>query len=602
MSKRFIKGMILGSYLLATAIFATAADTNVQAMGSTIEPINSSGLAYTDKPDVRITRMNMPPVKAGEEFTLSLKLENISPAYSVNRGKLTLSVPDGISIMDQSNSFFIDQSGIPLNGSTMLNIKMKAGDKISTESLQIGATFEYTFWGRDGMASGSESYTILVPSKKTDVALAAAPIMQIVREKINPVSANKTYDLELKIKNIGKTKAENVKITFGQGAGFTVKTRASSKFIKEIVKGEPFILPVKIKTNKSIDTESLELTVNLNYSYDQGGAMATGTDSEKIIIPATVSAGEDGSMLTPNIIISKYDYGKKIEAGQNFDLSLSFKNTSKATEVENLVVSINTAEGVSIASSSNSFYFDKLKAGAEMPLKVNFKAWEEAKSAAAVITFNFNYEYKNAKSIVKGSTTENISIPVVQPDRFELGEMKNDEEKIVGQEITFSIPYVNKGKGTTSNISAKVEGEGFDCISKDIWVGNAASGASGNIDVILTPMQSGDITAMVKVEYEDPNGEKKSKDIEISFTADEPMIDDPILNPEDMPVEEKKVNPMVKLAIIAVIVIAIIAALVIVIKRLRKKAEAKRMERLSKMYEWANMSEKDREANRSDDK
>lgn len=588
MIKGNLKKIILTGCLAISVVLGAAAFnlSTVKASGS--------GLAYTDKPDVRITRMNMPPIKAGETFTLSLKLENVSPAYSVNRGKLTLNVPEGISILDSSNSFFLDEKGIPLRGSTMLDIKMKASDKILTENVQISATFDYTFWGKDGMADGSESYTIFVPAKKTDEATTkTAPVLQVVREKMEPVEAKKTYEFDLKIKNINKTKAEGVKITLSAGPGFTVKTRASSKFVEEIEKGDPFILPVKIKTAKNIETESLELTVNLSYSYKQGGGTTGSTpvsESEKIVIPAkatTTAKDEEGAMLTPNIIISEYNYGKKVEAGKKFDLSLKFRNTSKVSGVENLVVSMNTGEGVSIAESSNSFYFDKLGIGGEIPLNVKLKAWEEAKSAAAIVTLNFNYEYKNGKSIVKGTTSESISIPVVQPDRFELADVSNDEPRIVGQETTFSIPYVNKGKAVTSNISAKISGEGFDVLSKEVWVGNCASGGSGNIDIILTPNAPGESVAKIKIEYEDANGEKKTKKVEIPFTAEEQVIEQPEINLDDIPQEKPGMNPKVKLAIIIVVIIVVIVVLVIIINKLKKKAEAKRMERLSKMYDWA---------------
>ncbi len=596
------KKTILGICLTIAVIFVAAAFST-----ATVEGYNpDAGVPYTDKPDIRLTRMDMPPIKAGETFTLSLKLSNISPAYSVNRGKLTLIVPESISILDSSNSFFLDERGIPLKSSTTLDIKMKASDKILTESIQIGASLDYTFWGRDGMSSGTENYMILVPSKKTDETSAkTAPVLQVVRDKIDPVEAQKTYDLDLKIKNINTTKAENVKITFTQGAGFTVKTRTSNKFVKEISKDEPITIPIKIKTAKNIETDSLELTVNLSYTYKGGEASGNSSISgaEKIIIPAkpTTDGKDEGSMLTPNLIVSEYNYGKKVEAGRKFDLSLKFRNTSKVSGVENLVVSMNTGEGVSIAESSNSFYFEKLGINGEIPLKVKLKAWEEAKSAAAIVTINFNYEYKNGKNIVKGTTTENISIPVVQPDRFELSDVTNEETCFVGQETTFSIPYVNKGKAVTSNISAKITGEGFDTLSKEVWIGNCASGASGNIDIIITPNMTGESVAKVKVEYEDANGEKKTKNVEISFMAEEQIIEQPKINPEELPQEEPKMDPRVKIAIICVIIIAVLIVLIIVIKKLKKKAEAKRMERLSKMYDWA-MGSSDEKSDSNDTK
>lgn len=581
--KSFAARLVLLAAIFVT-IMSTALNVNVGAA------TYSNGQAYTDKPDVRLSRNDMNPVKANEEFILTLKLDNVSPAYSVSRGKLTVHPSDGLTLMEQSNIFFIDGKGIPVHGSTTVPIKLKAADKLLSDNISVSVSFEFTYWGSDGMASGSENYSINVPAKKSgESSDAGAPVMQIVRAKMDPVKAKGEYELELKIKNSNKkVAAKNVKITMSAGAGFSLTTRASNKFVSSISNDEPYILPVKIKTNKTIEAESLELNVNLSYTYDQNGNTAQASDSEKIIIPSVPDskADEEGGGFTPNIIIDSYNYGEKVEAGSTFNLKLGFKNTSKSTVVENIVLSINTGEGISVASSSNSFYFEKLGAGSVQPLEVQLKAWEEANSAAAVLTINFTYEYRSAKNVIKGSASESISIPVVQPDRFELSDFTTPSDIFVNEEAYISIPYVNKGKATTSNINAIVEGEGFECLSRQIWVGNAASGMSGSIDIILTPYQEGDLVAKVKVEYEDANSEKKEYTVELPFYAQPQIINTPMEEP-DVSTDTGSDNPLIKILIIAGISVAVLAALIVVIVLLSKRASAKRRERLSKMYDWA---------------
>lgn len=596
---------LIFSILLLVVFVSFGVNLRVEAAGVT---------GAADKPDIRISRTDMSPVKEKEEFVLQLKLDNLSPAYSIVKGKLTVTVPEGLSIRDQSNIYYIDGSGIPVHGSNTVDIKLKAGDKISSESLQLGINLEYQYWGREGLTGGSEAYTILLPAQKSPDKTDSkdnkgAPIIQVIREKLDPIKEKESYEFDIKIKNVNeKVKAKNVKVTMTAGSGFTVKGRSSNRFIKEISYDEPYTIPVKIKANKSIEAESLELTVNLTYSYDQGGTLTQGSDSEKISLPAVITPPkkdeqtEGNNKLTPNMIVSSYSYGDKVEAGSNFDLSLSFKNTSKDTSIENIVVSMNTGEGISVSSSSNSFYFDKLGAGAQLPLTVGLKAWEEAKSAAAVLTINCNYEYRVGKNITKGSTTEAISIPVIQPDRFELGKPENVPELTVGEEGYISVPYVNKGKATTSNISATLEGEGFESLSKEIWVGNCNSGANGSIDLILTPTQPGEITAKLIVEYEDPNSEKKKEEVELSFFAQEMYVEPPTdMMPEDV-MPEQSSNPKMKLIIISSVVAVTLIVLIIVIKKLKKHSNAKRMERLSHMYDWALSAEEKSESNIPDTK
>lgn len=599
MKERVFNGFLLRTkvFLIVMAIFMVAIGI---LTGNVVDTKATEGIAFTDKPDIRLSRLDVPTVKANQEFVLTLKLDNVSFVYGVNRGKLVVTVPDGLSIKDQSNIYFIDGTGIPVRGSNTVEVKLKAADKINTESLQIGVSLDYTYWGREGMANGNETYNVILPAEKTKEAEEkkkkneGAPIIQVVRDKIKAVKAKEEHEFDIAIKNINKkVKAKNVKITVSAGPGFSIKGRESNYFVEGIEYDDPYILPVKIKTAKNIETDRLELSVNVSYTYVQGDTVVQGNDSEKITLPSVITEQpkkeeeETVSKLTPNIIISNYDYGDKVEAGKVFPLNLSFKNTSKDTSVENIVMSINTAEGISVASSSNSFYFDKLSAGGVLPLKVDLKAWEEAKSAAAVLTINFNYEYRSGKAVTKGTASESISIPVVQPDRFEIGEIENVGEAFVGEEFYFSIPYVNKGKAVTSNINAKIEGEGFASISKDVWVGNCNSGANGTIDVILTPFQTGDLTAKIKVEYEDANSKKKTKEIEVSFFAQEMIMEEP-MDPmmEEMQPEEKT-DPKRKLITIAVSTGVGLVVLIIVIKILKKRANAKKMERLSHMYDWA---------------
>ena len=63
---------------------------------------------------------------------------------------------------------------------------------------------------------------------------------------------------------------------------------------------------------------------------------------------------------TPNIILTNYTYGDKVSAGQVFPLNMEFMNTSQGTPIENVVISLETGEGLSINSSSNTFYVPKM--------------------------------------------------------------------------------------------------------------------------------------------------------------------------------------------------------------------------------------------------
>ena len=102
--------------------------------------------------------------------------------------------------------------------------------------------------------------------------------------------------------------------------------------------------------------------------------------------------GDDGysskvvKSAAPNLIVKKYSYGKDpIYSGKEFGLSLEFYNTSKTLATENIVVALETGEGLSIANSSNTFYFESLGAGQSKTINLTMKALAIEKSTSAVV-------------------------------------------------------------------------------------------------------------------------------------------------------------------------------------------------------------------------
>lgn len=92
----------------------------------------------------------------------------------------------------------------------------------------------------------------------------------------------------------------------------------------------------------------------------------------------------------PNLIIDNYSYGgTSVQAGKTFDLSINFMNTSRALAVENIVMSLETAEGISIANSSNTFYFETLKPRHNITQNITLRATGKGENSSPTIGVNF---------------------------------------------------------------------------------------------------------------------------------------------------------------------------------------------------------------------
>ena len=243
----------------------------------------------------------------------------------------------------------------------------------------------------------------------------------------------------------------------------------------------------------------------------------------------------------PNLIIDNYSYGgTSVQAGKTFDLSINFMNTSRALAVENIVMSLETAEGISIANSSNTFYFETLKPRHNITQNITLRATGKGENSSPTIGVNFRYEYIDQNQRMEITRSETIAIPVTQPERFEITEPTLPEMQ-VGMESVLSFPYVNKGKGTLYNVAVKIEGN-VDALQPVQNLGNFESGRSGTIDAIFTTTQEGPTPFKIIVTYEDADGNEKKREFKYEPTVmamPEPELPPEMMEPMDPQLEEQ---------------------------------------------------------------
>jgi len=295
----------------------------------------------------------------------------------------------------------------------------------------------------------------------------------------------------------------------------------------------------------------------------------------------STSQGSDGDSTplagpVPNIIITNFAYGgDSVAAGSKFNLDFTFQNKGQVA-VTNMVVTVDGAEGFAIAGGTNTFYVDALWAGYSMTQTVPMQALASAKSGAQPVTVNFRYEYVDAGARSSSQSDVKISVPISQPDRFEISDPVVPDQVIAGQENTVTMEYVNKGKGDIANVEATMEGEGFDATMKTQYVGNVASGATGTIGYAFTPSAAGELKATLKVTYEDSDGQTKTKEFPLTMSvADAPAADQPGASDSVEGRGGDRGLPVLVYVVIVVIAVVIIVVIVLLVRR-RRKQKAKK--------------------------
>ena len=245
--------------------------------------------------------------------------------------------------------------------------------------------------------------------------------------------------------------------------------------------------------------------------------------------------------LTPHIIVSEYSYGAtQVSAGQVIDLNLAFENTSTQYDLDNIVMKITTPEGFSITSSSNTFHFDHLEVGESISKTISMQANPNAEAQSYAISIQFSFQYIANDVRKSGESSESISIPVSQPDRFSVDEIQVPTSLYVGDEYNLSLKFVNKGKTQVYNVTTELRGNMPNSGERN-FIGNVASGAEESADFYITPAESGKLEGEVIISYEDASMNVRQVSRPFSIQVEEmptfdPGTDAPTIEPQ--PAEE----------------------------------------------------------------
>ena len=237
---------------------------------------------------------------------------------------------------------------------------------------------------------------------------------------------------------------------------------------------------------------------------------------------------------TPYVIVSSYNYGGgQVTAGDTFDLTINFYNTSETIDVENMVMTISTPDAFSLTSSSNTFYISDLESQKTLSKTVKVQAKPSAKPESHAIEVSFRYQYIADGIRKDGDNKESIAIPVIQLDRFAVDPLELPTQMYVGEEMPVTANLVNKGRGDVYNISGEITGSIANPGQRQN-LGNLQSGQSDSLDFYIQCTEPGWVNGEVVITYEDIN--MVIKTISVPYNIEVLSFDD--MGPGPFPGEE----------------------------------------------------------------
>lgn len=304
-------------------------------------------------------------------------------------------------------------------------------------------------------------------------------------------------------------------------------------------------------------------------------------DSSKPMQQFSVTLGQclDKDPRTSNLVIRESSYGSEvITAGTPFTLSLTVYATSGDETINDVIVSLTLPEGITLTGGSLSIYVGSM--GPQSTKQVSFPILPSAAFTAGVANIGVSLTGTGSETGIQATSTGTIiSVPVLQPDRFELGQLTL-EPMTVGMGGSVSLSFVNKGKNAIGNLEATLSGTNLGAETTQQYIGNLNAGTEGSVDFDLNPETGGAVTGTITLTYEAADGQIKTVSKDFSTTAEEmPVYDDFSAFDSGMDVMEPEKTGLpiwAYLLIAAGVAAAVIAAVVV----LRKRRKAKKLAEL----------------------
>lgn len=273
------------------------------------------------------------------------------------------------------------------------------------------------------------------------------------------------------------------------------------------------------------------------------------------------AASEETPESAPVILVEKSVVSTgTAKAGEDFDVTVTLKNTSKTKSVQNMVASITVPSAdFELKNNSNTIFIDKLGAEKTTDLSLTFHVGKSTVDGNYPIEVALSYDDSKANTLSSAGT---FVVTVEQPLNVKLTMPAIAADLTAGDTVPLSFQVMNLGRSTVYNVRCDVTGDGL-VQTKTAFVGNMESGNDGEGDsnIFVSPMegenQYGKTTGTVTLTYEDAFGNEHSQE----FTFDTSISKKQDDTSKDGGTEKRAMQWWVSIAVIsAIIVFAVVSS------------------------------------------
>ncbi len=488
-------------------------------------------IAESSAPLPVMTLKSLPePIEGGAKYRYYVNIENRGGTDMENI-RLTLKGSDSVIIVDSTDIAFVDKIAAGGNKSVKFYFMTTADISASNQYVSADITYNYT------SAAGKLEQGDCSAQLSVDAKLSGAPELKIFADSSIPeISEDSEYEYTVTVKNLSDRAVRNLAIDFTCSEALFFVEGTDYAFVESIAAGASAQVTVKFRTMEEISSVRQTITADMSYVYGRIAAEMKGEAQSTINIIAEKDDKASGCA-APNIIIRSYDMGaEQIAAGDTFDLSLSFYNTSSVTAVENLIMTVNAGGDLTIYGGGNTYFYPTLSAKGELNEAIPLRALATAATGTSTVSIGFKYDYLDGEQRNTVTGEQTIFVPIYQPDKMTFDVQPPTYSVFSGNETYINVSYLNKGRSDIGNVKAEIVGD-VGALSTSKIIGNVLPGGNGSFDFIVIPYMAGECSFTIRFTYEDATLTEVIKEVPVTFLVEEMVWIDPGFNEFPMTME-----------------------------------------------------------------
>lgn len=258
-----------------------------------------------------------------------------------------------------------------------------------------------------------------------------------------------------------------------------------------------------------------------------------------------------------------------LDVGSDGTVTLTITNPTTTQSITDGTLTLTDATGEILMSGANRVGLPEILPGKSETVTVPVVVKGNASIAPHTLEVTLSGKVLGTASQWK----ESFTVPVTQAIRLEQGGAQMPTA-IAGELGTLTLPLMNMGKGTLSNVLVKLEMEGV-IDAQSVLVGTMEAGESKSARLTFTPKTGsvGTHAGTVTITCEDAYGNAFSQTLDVSLTVEEPI-------PEVIDVQEEQEKTDVGKIILTIVCVLLAAGMGIEGKLLTDKLHKLEEERL----------------------